>query len=96
MSEIKPPHEQDPKRKWLLLGIPLCIVMGLLEFDRAIGGNNRSWLYVFEWPFFGAIAIYLWRRLLKGDMPKIPRPDLDALAREADEAETDKTEKEKK
>ena len=90
----------EKAKKWLTIGmvlaVPFCMWAGWFEFGRAQHGNWRAWVYTFEWPFFGAIAIYLWRRLLKGDMPKIPRPDLDALAREADEAETDKTEKEKK
>ena len=82
MSEIKPPHEQDPKRKWLLLGIPLCIVMGLLEFDRAIGGNNRSWLYVFEWPFFGLFVYYMYWKL---SQPQEEFDDVDDPRRELEE-----------
>ena len=74
----------------LLVVFPFCLWAGWFEFGRAQHGNWRAWVYTFEWPFFGAIAIYLWRRLLKGDMPKIPRPDLDALAREADEREGNK------
>lgn len=30
------------------------------QYHRAIGGNGLSWAYVFEWPFFGCCAIYLW------------------------------------
>ena len=82
MSEIKPPHEPDPKRKWLLLGIPLCIVMGLLEFDRAIGGNNRSWLYVFEWPFFGLFVYYMYWKL---SQPQEEFDDVDDPRRELEE-----------
>jgi len=55
--------EPDPKRRWLLLGIPLCLIMGVLELERAIGGNNRSWLYVFEWPFFGLFIYYMYWKL---------------------------------
>jgi len=82
MSEIKPPHEQDPKRKWLLLGIPLCIVMGFLELDRAIGGNNRSWLYVFEWPFFGLFLYYMYWKL---SQPQEEFDDVDDPRRELEE-----------
>ena len=82
MSEIKPPHEQDPKRKWLLLGIPLCIVMGLLEFDRALSGNNRSWLYVFEWPFFGIFVYYMYWKL---SQPQEEFDDVDDPRRELEE-----------
>ena len=74
----------------LVVVFPFCLWAGWFEFGRAQSGNWRAWVYTFEWPFFGAIAIYLWRRLIKGDMPKIPRPDLEALAKEADEAEKEK------
>ncbi len=82
MTEIKPPQEPDPKRKWLLLGIPLCIVMGLLEFDRALGGNNRSWLYVFEWPFFGLFVYYMYWKL---SQPQEEYDDVDDPRRELEE-----------
>ena len=38
----------------------LCI----WQIDRATGGNELSWAYVFEWPFFAAYAVYMWWRLL--------------------------------
>ena len=83
----------SPRAKmWLTIGLivvfPFCMWAGWFEFGRAHQGNWRAWVYTFEWPFFGAIAIYLWRRLLKGDLPKIPRPDFDALAKEADTNES--------
>lgn len=56
---------------------------------RAQSGNWCAWVYTFEWPFFGAVALYLWRRIMRGDVPKIPRLDLSALAQEADEHEKD-------
>jgi hypothetical protein len=82
MSEINPEPAPDPKRKWLLLGIPLCIVMGFLEFDRAIGGNNRSWLYVFEWPFFGIFVYYMYWKL---SQPQEEFDDVDDPRRELEE-----------
>jgi len=53
----------DKKRKYLLLGIPLCIVMTVLQLFRGMGGNSRSWLYVFEWPFFGVFLYYMYWKL---------------------------------
>jgi hypothetical protein len=77
------------QKMWLTIGLivvfPFCIWAGWFEFGRAHQGNWRAWVYTFEWPFFGAIAIYLWRRLIKGDIPKIPRPDFAALAKEVEE-----------
>lgn len=77
------------QKKWftifMLIAVPFCLWAGWFEFGRAEHGNWRAWVYTFEWPFFGGLAIYLWRRLMKGDVPKIPRPDFAALAK-ADES----------
>ena len=59
----------EKKRKYLLLGIPLCIVMGIFQLLRGLGGNNRSWLYVFEWPFFGLFIYYMYWKMGK-PLPK--------------------------
>jgi hypothetical protein len=76
------------QKMWLTVGlivvVPFCMWAGWFEFGRAHHGNWRAWVYTFEWPFFGVIAIYLWRRLIRGDVPKIPRPDFAALAKEAE------------
>ena len=68
----------------LFIVIPFCLWAGWFEFSRAQSGNWRAWVYTFEWPFFAGVSYYLWRRLTKGDSPRIPRPDLQALADEAD------------
>ena len=68
----------------LFVVVPFCLWAGWFEFGRAQSGNWRAWVYTFEWPFFAAVSFYLWRRLTKGDIPRIPRPDLKALADEAD------------
>ena len=67
MSNSEP--TQEPKRRWVLLGIPLCIFMGLLQFDRALGGNQRSWMYVFEWPFFALFLFYMYWKLQQPQEP---------------------------
>lgn len=71
----------------LLVVFPLCLFAGWFEFGRAQSGNWRAWVYTFEWPFFGAVAIFLWRRLMKGDVPRIPRPDFAALKKLAESDE---------
>ncbi|MEI7540825.1 MAG: hypothetical protein WCJ89_05040 [Actinomycetes bacterium] len=68
----------------LFVFVPFCLWAGWFEFGRAQTGNWRAWVYTFEWPFFAGVSYYLWRRLSKGDIPRIPRPDLKALADEAD------------
>ncbi len=41
-----------------------CVAMCWWQVTRAVGGNGLSWAYVFEWPFFGGYAIFLWWRLV--------------------------------
>ena len=41
-----------------------CVAMCWWQVTRALGGNDLSWAYVFEWPFFGGYAVFLWWRLV--------------------------------
>ena len=82
-----PPITDKQKRMMaisLFVVVPFCLWAGWFEFGRAQHGNWRAWVYTFEWPFFAGLSIYLWRRISRGDFPKIPRPDLDGLSDEAD------------
>jgi hypothetical protein len=56
-----------------------CIWAGWFELARARSGNWRAWVYSFEWPLFAGISIYLWRRIIKGDPIKIPKPDFSQI-----------------
>jgi len=67
--------------------VPFCLWAGWFEFGRAQHGNWRAWVYTFEWPFFAGLSLYLWRRISRGDIPRIPRPNLQQLAKDADEAD---------
>jgi DNA-binding transcriptional regulator of glucitol operon len=51
----------------LLITVPGCLVAGWFEFTRAQAGNELSWVYVFEWPFFAGFGCYMWWRLLHED-----------------------------
>lgn len=51
-------------------GLALCAVAFWFELHRALGGNELSWAYVFEWPLLGAFAVYMWWRTLH----PAPRP----------------------
>jgi hypothetical protein len=73
------------KQKYALLAtlftvIPFCLWAGWFEFGRAQEGHWRAWVYAFEWPFFGAVAIYMYRRIIRGDIPRIPKPDFAQLS----------------
>lgn len=61
----------------LAIVIPFCTWAGWYEWHRAHEGHWRAWVYTFEWPFFAGVAIYMYRRFLKGDRPKIPRPNFE-------------------
>ena len=49
----------------LVLAELICIPAFFFEISRALAGNHLSWAYVFEWPFLGIYAIYMWRKMLR-------------------------------
>lgn len=53
----------------------ICIPAFIFEVTRALAGNHLSWAYVFEWPFLGIYAVYMWRKMLReerGEVTKAP------------------------
>lgn len=61
------------------IAIPFCLWAGWFEFGRAQGGNWRAWVYTFEWPFFAAVIIWMYRKFARGEKIQIPRPNLEEL-----------------
>jgi len=61
----------------LLIAGSGCLAAGWFEFTRARAGNELSWVYVFEWPFFAGFGCYLWWRLLHEDDRSRARPAAD-------------------
>jgi len=53
-------------RLHLTLAVALLLCAGAFWFEvrRALGGNELSWAYVFEWPLFAVFACYMWWNLL--------------------------------
>jgi hypothetical protein len=51
----------------LVLVLALCTAAFWFEVRRALGGNELSWAYVFEWPCFAVFALYMWWRMLHGN-----------------------------
>ena len=49
----------------LFLAELICVPAFAFETYRALGGNELSWAYVFEWPALGSYAIYMWRKMLR-------------------------------
>jgi len=61
----------------LVLAEGICIPAFIFEIFRAIGGNELSWAYVFEWPLFGGYAIYMWHKMLRQERGlDVPRPSV--------------------
>ena len=71
----------------------------LWQLSRALGGNELSWAYVFEWPLFAAYAVYMWWRFVHerpegaaatvagtADVGARPHDDPAAAAHRAEEA----------
>lgn len=48
----------------MLVAVFLCGVAARWQVQRALSGNTLSWLYVFEWPAFAVVGIWLWWVLL--------------------------------
>jgi hypothetical protein len=67
----------------LALAELICVSAFIFELKRALGGNELSWAYVFEWPIFGGYAIYMWRKLLNEQ----PMSEIDTVVTEQEEAQ---------
>jgi hypothetical protein len=64
VDEVLEPSDPHEKfwRYFIYFGILFCFVMTYFQYSRAVSGNQRSWTYVFEWPFLGGIGIWMiWR-----------------------------------
>jgi hypothetical protein len=48
----------------IIVVIPTFTGLCVWQTRRALAGNDLSWAYVFEWPFFAGYAIYMWWRFL--------------------------------
>jgi hypothetical protein len=58
----------------ILIVVPSFLALCVWQVYRATGGNELSWAYVFEWPFFAAYAVYMWWRLLHASPDGTPAP----------------------
>jgi len=73
----------------LAAGLAICVGAFCIEILRALGGNTLSWVYVFEWPFFGAFGIYMWWKLLHAAPQDQASPTEGRTASAAGSAEAD-------
>jgi hypothetical protein len=96
VERVDPPESTDPLPRGtrltgseaaklhltLALALALCIAAFWFEVRRALGGNELSWAYVFEWPIFAVFAVYMWwttlhqnRRRARAAQPKVVAPE---------------------
>jgi hypothetical protein len=66
------------------VGLAICAAAFWIELHRALGGNELSWAYVFEWPLLGVFAVYMWWRVLHPEQ----RPRRSKVTATAPEYET--------
>ena len=65
-------------RYFIYFGIVVCFAMTYFQYLRAIGGNQRSWTYVFEWPFLGGIGIWMvWKVRKEMQNPTVFKQEID-------------------
>jgi hypothetical protein len=48
----------------LLAVVPTFLALCDWQVHRALSGNELSWAYVFEWPFFAGYAVFVWWKLV--------------------------------
>jgi hypothetical protein len=58
----------------IIVIVPAFAALCTWQVYRALAGNNLSWAYVFEWPFFAGYAVYMWWRLIH-EAPDVAGPD---------------------
>ena len=44
--------------------VPTFVFAGWWQYHVALGGNDLSWVYTFEWPFFAVYAVYVWWKMI--------------------------------
>jgi hypothetical protein len=58
----------------IIVIVPTFAALCIWQVHRALGGNELSWAYVFEWPFFAGYAIYMWWRFVHEPPPEATSP----------------------
>jgi hypothetical protein len=61
----------------IIVIVPAFLALCAWQITRAVGGNELSWAYVFEWPFFAGYAVYMWWRFVH-EVPELPAAAPDA------------------
>lgn len=46
----------------MVLGVGFCAAATVIEFNRAMDGHGRAWMYTIQWPLIGAFLFWIWHR----------------------------------
>jgi len=57
----------------VLTVVPTFLGLAWWQLHRALGGNDLSWAYTFEWPFFAGYGVFVWWKLVH-DQPVRGQP----------------------
>jgi hypothetical protein len=69
---------------WVL--VPAFGALCYWQVTRALGGNDLSWAYVFEWPIFAGYLVHVWWKLIHEDTPPATPAGADPGAGDGHEA----------
>jgi hypothetical protein len=64
----------------LLAVVPTFFALCDWQVHRALSGNELSWAYVFEWPFFAGYAVFVWWKLVHETLVPADGADSDVPA----------------
>lgn len=56
-----------------LVLVPAFLLAGWWQYHAAVGGNDLSWAYTIEWPFFAVFGVYMWWRLIHDESTPFDR-----------------------
>ena len=57
----------------VLVLVPAFLLAGWWQYHVALGGNDLSWVYTVEWPFFAVYAVYIWWKLIHDESTPLDR-----------------------
>jgi hypothetical protein len=57
----------------VLVLVPAFLLAGWWQYHVALSGNDLSWVYTVEWPFFAVYAVYVWWRLIHDESTPFDR-----------------------
>ena len=58
---------EPPRSGWLLPAIPVCLLLGGIELNRALDGHTRAWTYAVEWPLFAGLFYFVYKKLKRNE-----------------------------